>query len=485
MLTKAGRRARREVHDPLRSSGGMHEAGRVRRGIAEFLRVPLVMIALFTLAGVAVAILDVKGPSDGQFRTIAEAITPGVGAVEFLAAVATSIVTVTSITFSVLLLAVQQTSGSLTAVVFDQFLRRVANQLYFGFFVGLSAFAFIVHGAARKDPAPVFGAAIAMVFTVVALVVLLFLIHGSIDQMRPAAVIRSIHELALRARERELVKLGRTRSARQSAEGTPERRVCVLDTGYVVTVDLDQLARVASGAGSDVEVIVEGRLGDYLVFGDVAARLVGVDPDEDRWDGDVLAAFGMDDIRDVDAEAGYATDQLENIAWVSTSSAQQNPHNAAAAVRALRDLLARWLVAGERDRSHRAHETDNLPIVYVDGAVPRVLRSLATITVATAESRQAQTCTELLQAFTGTAPRISPDHRDDFEAVLRSVMPAVIQHAQTLNLDDALADLIRVLEEEGFDARGLLDVRDALEQATRRIMPKPSDEPEAVRPEGR
>ncbi|MDP9417368.1 MAG: DUF2254 domain-containing protein [Actinomycetota bacterium] len=461
----------------------MHEAGRLRRGVAEFLRLPLLVTALFSLAGVAVAILDAKGPKEGPLRGLAEMIAPGAGAADFLTSVATTIVTVTSITFSILLLAVQQTASSLTAVVFDQFLRRIANQLYFGFFVGLSAFSFIVLGAARKDPEPVFGAAVAMVLTVVALVVLLFLIHGSIDQMRPASVIRSIHELALQARERELVKLGRTRARRRSPEGAPERRVCVLDTGYVVTVDLDQLARVAAAAGRDVEVIVEGRLGDYLVFGDVAARLVGVDPDEDRWDDEVLSAFGIDDIRDVDAEAGYATDQLENIAWSSTSSSQQNPNTASAAIRALRDLLARWIVGGERDRSHRAQETDDLPVVYVDGAVTRLLRSLGTITVATAESRQAQTCTELLKAFTGSAMRMTDDHRDEFEAVLRSVMPAVIQHAQILSLDEALADLIRVLDENGYDARGAVDIRNSLEEATRRLMPKPSDEPEAVRPD--
>jgi hypothetical protein len=43
--------------------------------------------------------------------------------------------------------AVQQTASSLTPVVFDQFLRRTSNQVYFGFFIG--AMDRYGHGSAR------------------------------------------------------------------------------------------------------------------------------------------------------------------------------------------------------------------------------------------------------------------------------------------------------------------------------------------------
>ncbi len=95
-----------------------------------------------------IAVLDAVAAPDAFLRDVARTLVPGPGAVDFVAAVATSLLTVTSITFSVLTLAVQQTASSLTAVVFDQFLRRTSNQVYFGFFVGLTAFTFIVLGAA-------------------------------------------------------------------------------------------------------------------------------------------------------------------------------------------------------------------------------------------------------------------------------------------------------------------------------------------------
>jgi len=251
----------------------------------------------------------------------------------------------------------------------------------------------------------------------------------------------------------------------------------------VVTVDVRALADVAAAAGAGVEVIVEGTLGQYMIFDDVIARLVGVAATDGSWDDRVRAAFGLDDIRDVHAESGYATDQLENIAWAAASSAQQSPQTAMVAVRALRDLLTRWLQAGERDRSDRADQPEELPVVYLDGVTPRVMGSLSTVVVASAESRQAQTCAELVRAFAGVLPylRTDDEHRL-FHDSLDAVLPSVIQHAETLRLQEALRWLERAIAEHGRDATRVVEVRHLLAEATRRLLPKASDEPEAAHP---
>src|SRR3954451_10433375 len=90
------------MHDPLASAGGMHEAGKLQRGIAEFLRVPLAMTAGFCVLGLLVSVVDANAGDGTPLRGVAEAIVPGKGAVDFVPAVATSLLTVTSITFSVL-----------------------------------------------------------------------------------------------------------------------------------------------------------------------------------------------------------------------------------------------------------------------------------------------------------------------------------------------------------------------------------------------
>jgi uncharacterized membrane protein len=331
----------------------------------------------------------------------------------------------------------------------------------------------------------VYGAVLTLVLTIAALVVLLLLIHGTIDQMRPQSVVRSIHELALRARESELVLLGRTRKQRATPEGARERPVRVLDSGYVVTVDVDRLAQAAKAAGPDAEILVEGRLGEFLVFDEVVARLVGADPADSSHDEDILAAFGIDDIRDVDAESGYAVDQLENIAWATGTSAGQSPNTATAAVRALTDLLGRWLISGERDRSERSRERKELPVVYADGAVAVGLAALGTLMVGSAESSQVQTCTELIRSFARLVPRLHDNDRSDFDEALDAALPAVIQHAGMPMLRHALQELEKVMREAGHDAARVAEVRGLLTEATRRLMPQPSDEPDAVHPQRR
>jgi uncharacterized membrane protein len=472
---------RAELEDPLRSAGGLHEASRLQRGIAEFLRLPLLITFGFCVAGFLVSVLDASD-SGSPVRELAGRLVSENHAVGFMSSVATSLLTVTSITFSVLLLAVQQTASSLTAVVFDQFLRRKSNQLFFGFFVGLSSFTFMILGLSRQGRAPVYGASLTLALIVAALVALLLLIHSTVDQMRPESVVRSIHQLALQARENELVLLGRTRVKRASPEGTRERLVRVLDTGYVVTVDVDRLARAARSAGPDVEAMVEGRLGEFLAFDEVAARLVGVDPADSSFDEEVLLSFGIDDIRDVDAESGYAIDQLENIAWVAATSALQSPNTAIAAARMLSDLLNRWLISGERDRSERADQPDELPVVYVDGAVPLGLASLSTLLVACAESQQPQTCAELIRSFTRLVPRLHDEDKESFEEALNAALPAVIQQAEAPALRNALQELERAMRTAGQDISRVAQVRRALADATRRLEPKPGDEPEPVHP---
>lgn len=469
--------------DPLRSGPRNPTGNRLRRGLAEFLRLPLVMTVVFIVLGVLVSLLDAK-TSGGPLRRFTESVVPSSGAVNLLSAVATSLLTVTSITFSVLLVAVQQSAGSLTPVVFDQFLRRRPNQFYFGFFIGLTAFSFIVLGMAHTKPAPVYGASLTLALTTAALVVLLLLIHSTVDQMRPQAVVRSIHDLALRARERELVLLGRTREYRRTREGTPERAVRVDASGYIVAIDVDRLGRVARAAGADAEVLVEATLGEFLVFSDPLARIVGAAPEQERWDAEVQAAFRLDEIRDVDAQSGYAVDQLENIAWANGTSAIQSPFVASIAIRALGDLAGRWLIAGERDRSSLAAGVEALPVVYPDDAIRRIVSALATLVVGTAESHQPQTCAQLVRTFSDLAPRLGNDNdRAAFTDALSSCLPAVIQHAELPRLRDALERLRLALTNSGLDTRRLKEVQRLLAEADRELLPKASNQPAAAHPE--
>lgn len=450
----------------MRASGSLHKRGRVRRGLIEFLRIPLLIALGFCLAAMAIGWADSAQWLPPALRLILEQVIPSQEAVSFIAAVATSLMTVTSITFSVLLIAVQQTASSLTPVVFDQYLRRTSNRVYFGFFVGSTAFAFILLATARQKPAPELGAFVTLALTLVALVALLFLIHSTVDQMRPQSVVRSIHELGLRARERELRFLGRCRERSERSENTPVRAVQSPDSGYVVSIDLDRLSRVAGRAGTGAEVTVKGQLGQYILFGEVIAEVAGLGADDAGMDREVIGAFELGDVRDVDAEGGYAIDQLENIAWATGSSAIQSPSTSASAIRAIGDLVARWLEAGERDRSPEATRENALPVVYEDGATDRGISALAALIMAATESWQSQTAAELARAFALIAPRLeSDDDRAAFTGAIDASLPTLAQRTSVPALTAALEGLSAEMSRAGLDASRVDEVNELLTRA--------------------
>src|SRR5580692_957361 len=211
-----------------------------------------------------------------QLRWLSDVFGDSTALNSLLSTIATSLITVTSITFSLLLVAVQQAASSLTNQVFDQFLRRRGNQIYFGFFVGLSVFALVNLVVASQSHRPIFGALIAVLLTGVALCLIVVLIYTTIDQMRPDTIIEAIRVHVLSARENQLPLLQATcrtasRTLRVARQVVSERQ------GYVTAVGVDQIARAVATAersqknacesGSVIEVELCVAVGSHVAFG--------------------------------------------------------------------------------------------------------------------------------------------------------------------------------------------------------------------------
>jgi len=179
----------------------------VRRALAEFLLVPTCIIIGFLLLAVGSYYFDFTElgrlqPIHRFLRSHVFADAAATGSL--LGAISSGIITMTSITISLLLLAVQQSAGSMTSQVFDQFLRRLPNQIYFGFFIGLALYSLITLATVNDPFNPVFGGTVALLGTVIALYLLLLLLYTTINQMRPGEIIETIHDHILLARERQL-----------------------------------------------------------------------------------------------------------------------------------------------------------------------------------------------------------------------------------------------------------------------------------------
>jgi uncharacterized membrane protein len=405
----------------------------------------LVVLAFALLAAVSIVADQTKAvPALNELRHALGHVVGSQAAANALSAIATGLVTVTSITFSVLLLAVQQTASNLSPVVFDQFLRRRTNQAFLGFFIGLALFAYVVMAAVQDKTPPIVGAAVASVLTVVALMILLILVYSTINQMRPTNVLRVLHDRALAARKGESELIRRTRRRSSSRHDVAARYVSHA-TGYVSGIDVDRLEQLVAGE-DDIEVELAVTVGDHVSYGDLLA--VVRDGDRDRAERAARRLgrlLHLSKTRDLGSDATTGVDQIGNIAWTSGSTSKHNPEVAREALHALRDLAARWL---EPLPEPPAGERDVLPVVYDDSDLDRILDWLYSLAVAAHESHQHMLAADLLDAYTELfgmplddhLPRVLRDLRA-MAPLLDELPPSPLLDAARERLDGELADL--------------------------------------------
>ncbi|MGH7458527.1 MAG: DUF2254 family protein [Longimicrobiaceae bacterium] len=443
-----------------REGGVFRLLGVIRRAFEEFLTVPACILAGFLLLAAGSYTLDQARIA--WLEPLREALKARMfadaGATsDLLGIIASGIITVTSITISLLLLAVQQAASSLTHEVFDQFLRRRSNQLYFGYFIGLAVYTLVTLATVADPFNPVLGATVALVMTVVALLLLLLLLYSAIDQMRPAEIVDAIHRLTLDARERQLSLVRRTRRSSRF-EGVAGTLVEMPEHGFVTRVKAGALAKAVQVAEGEVEVVLKVAVGSYVAFGDAVAEVkADTSEDAERVGERVLEALVLERQRDVATDPDYGVEQLEVIAWTSISTANSDPGPGLLAIRTLRDLLARW-----SDQEQEGHQDEPLPVVYEDNLFARLLGTFESLAVVASESMQHQSLAELLHTVARTFERLPPEYQPRAEELVLRTLPALGDHVLTARLESALDALAEALASAPETAAAVRAARDGL-----------------------
>ncbi len=435
---------RRMKPPPQRTHGRNAEA--LRRAFSEFLLLPtciifgFLLLAALTFAldrGEAAALLSLRA----LLRTYA--FVDAQASAGVLSTIAQGLITITSITISLLLIALQQAASALTHQVYDQFLRNWRNQIYFGFFVGVSLYTLVT--LASVGPLnPVIGAGVALTLTVFALYLLLVLFYTTVDQMRPAVIIEEIHRYTLAARQCQQVLLRRTRRTPQ-CQGAICLPVNAVKHGFVTLIDIDCIEAATKLAGSEVEVVLRVSIGDYVVFGQRLAEVMA----SEQADADSVAqvlevAVHREGQRDLANDPLDGIEELETIAWTSISSAQSDPDAGVLTIYSLRDILARWSTASD-DAARSTHA----PVVYVDNVLPRLLSAFESLAVSASESMQHQSYAEVLRTFALLFDGLPGNMQSRAEDVILRSLSTLGDHVLTAELEAALTGLIDCLERAG------------------------------------
>ena len=440
----------------------------IERAFRIFLAIPtLIVLGMVGLAFLTLALdrlqLQVLGP-ERTFLTTYMFGDPNSTA-GLLSTVAGAVVTIASITFSVILIALQQSASTMSSQVFDQFLRRRRNQVFFGFFLGVGMYALFTLGTVTPDFNPAVGALVTLILAGIALALIPVVIYATIDEMRPQAIISTIRDHAADGYEVHQKRIARTlRRVTASGPGQPIRST---RTGFVADLDLERLTEVLGRLGASAQLEVHARVGDFVAFDDLLATVHGIEVDAFT-PRKVESLITIQSARDVSIDPRFAIDQLEAIAWTSSTSSKQNPEPAMLVVRYLSDLVNRWATSASGDAGSGA---DRAPVVYRDDVLRQAVLTIGSIAVGASEGMQHQTATAVYRSFASIYPHLGPEDRKHAEETIIRTLTGLADHILTLNLDEALTELAVVLQLEGAgDVAGRVEAaRDQLREGVGKL----------------
>ncbi|HSN30482.1 MAG TPA: DUF2254 family protein, partial [Kofleriaceae bacterium] len=358
------------------------------------------------------------------------------GTSSVLGSIAGGVITMTSIIVTVLLVALQQSSTNLTPQVFDQFLRRRQNQVFFGYFVGLAIFTLIVLASIDSPFTPVFGALVTLAATLVALLMMITMLYSTITQMRPVVIISAIHAHVLRARGAQRTLIARTRRRPRRAD-LPVEITADLG-GFVTSIDVDALASIARDVGGEVELTVS--IGGFVATGDVIALWRG-GLDGERIERATRRAVHIERRRDITRDPAYGIEQLQTIGWSAISSAKHNQEAGLLCIRLLRDVLGCWAASGDLDVIEQDARHAEVAVVYRDNVAANLLEAFELLGMVTAESFQQQCLAAVLDSFSAVYGRLSARSRERADQLLLHLLAPLAEQTLTSTLDNAASRL--------------------------------------------
>ncbi|MGK2849568.1 MAG: DUF2254 domain-containing protein [Candidatus Limnocylindrales bacterium] len=272
------------------------------------------------------------------------------GARGLLSSIASSMITVAGVTFSITLVALQLASSQFSPRVLRNFMSDRVTQVVLGSFIGTFTYAILVLRSIRTQAVdtetfvPSLSVSVGIVLALVAVGMLVFFIHHMATQIQISTIIATIADETterIRAEWRE-----EEEDPDSHDDSVPERPAGVVTarrSGNLQLVDHEGLGKVA--AELLITVRLEVRSGEWVQEG---TALFSVWPSESV--GDELAdrlsdQLTVGDQRSLEQDAAFGIRQLVDVALRAISPGINDPTSAAECIQRIGQLL---VAAGTR-----------------------------------------------------------------------------------------------------------------------------------------
>jgi uncharacterized membrane protein len=309
-------------------------------------------LAIALVLGAAGAVLSSLEESIGEVSSWIPKVLfpsqqdPGVAQI-ILSSIATSIMTVVSIVFAILLMTLTLASTQFSPRILISFVRDRTTQWTLGVFLGTFSYCMAALPAARALPHPFVPAATvsgAMLLALGCVAWLIYFIHHISQSISVNHIVDRI------ARETELVidefmpyasnpfRLDDLDDVPSSEEGAT---VLSRKSGYIRYVDIGRLVALARGYG--IWVRLERRVGHFVPAG---VPIIGISRPErvsPEREVHLLAALDMGPTRTMQQDVEFGIIQIVDIALRAMSPAVNDPSTAISCVDQLSRIIIHWL----------------------------------------------------------------------------------------------------------------------------------------------
>lgn len=418
-----------------------------RRWRASFWFTPtLIVLASMTAA---VLLVEVDGWDTGDLAEWSPRLfgAGADGSRAMLSAIATSMITVAGVVFSITIVALSLTSTQYSPRVLRNFMRDGPTQVVLGVFLGIFAYCLVVLRTIRGGDEGGFIPSMAVLggmgYALAGIAMLIYFIHHVALSIQAASIIARIGDDTRHAIDRLFPQeIGERAQEHATADPLPSTwtGVTAMRSGYVTGIEGDALLAFAADSGRVLRVPVA--IGGFVAEGGVLAEVAGDAPlDEDgqqRLRGGVL--LGRQ--RTVQQDAAFGLEQLVDVALRALSPGVNDPSTACMCIDHLGALLAR--LAGRQMPDGRRAADGQLRLLVPAPDFAAML-DLAFTPVVQQTGGNVQVLRRLLQAVAVIASATdAPGRREtlgrlvrDIRRELRTVRPAgraseVLREAQAL-----------------------------------------------------
>ncbi len=270
------------------------------------------------------------------------------GARSMLSAIATSMMTVAGVVFSVTIVALAQASSQYSPRVLRNFMSDRPTQLVLGVFVGIFTYCLLVLRTVRgsEDGDPGFLPSLAvlggLVLALFGVATLIYFIHHVASSIQVSSILQRIAGDANVAIDRLFPEpVGEPVPEDWAKQRTDSHQQVVPSrlTGYIVSVDDAGLLALAGRL--DRVVTLQHRVGEFVIAGRPIAEVSGDTPLDDE-DADALRnLFLLQSQRTVHQDATYGIQQIVDIAVKALSPGINDPTTAVMCIDQLGELLVR------------------------------------------------------------------------------------------------------------------------------------------------